>query len=119
MRKLIAPPLDTATNLYSKLTLADASFSPTGQPMAFAYARLSSPPFSYRLPPTDNLYQTTAGVDVQGTVAPAAGDGYYSFIAGVFAPGNYVLEFGGSLPNFDGQGHTFTEAITYHITVYP
>ena len=85
-------------------------------------ARLQSPPFAYNVPATDNLYLYFGISGVSGEVAPAVSDGYWSYIpgtgAGSLAPGNYVLQFGGSFPIND-QGNTFTEAITYHITVTP
>jgi len=51
--------------------------------------------------------------NIAGTVAPAAGDGHYSFVPGTnLTPGYYLLQFGGT--NADGS---FKEVITYKITV--
>jgi hypothetical protein len=103
--------------LHSTLTPADAAFHDTGEPQNLGYARLASPPFAFTLPATDNLYQFF-GIQVSGTVAPAAADGFFTFIPGILSPGNYVLRFGGSTPIND-VGNTFTDAITYKITVMP
>jgi hypothetical protein len=106
MRLAAAMSLAGATGLHATLT---------GQRLD--YSRLQSPPFSFTLPATDNLYQNN-GVDVSGAVAPAVADGYFSFTPGL-APGSYQLQFGGSNPFTDAEGnaHTFTEAITYLINV--
>jgi len=122
LRALVAALEDLATGLNATLTPTDSGFeTPTGPTVNVGYARLQSPPFSYTLPATDNLYQSSE-IDVSGRVAPAVADGYYSFITGTgansLAPGYYVLHFGGGVPIND-QGNTFTEAITYHITVTP
>jgi hypothetical protein len=120
MRALAAGTLDEATGLVAQLTPANSDFSePTGDTVNLDIARLVSPVFSYKLPRADNLYQN-AGVNVSGAIAPAVADGYFAFIPGnALPPGNYVLEFGGSEPfvGSDNQTHTFSEAITYHITV--
>ena len=117
LRAIAAGPIDSAGGLYSSVTPTDKSFKKaTGATISLDYPRLLSPPFSYTLPATDNLYQYF-GVNISGTVGPAVSDGYWSFIPGTgansLAPGYYVLQFGGS------QGNGFTEAITYHITVTP
>jgi hypothetical protein len=80
-----------------------------------ALPRLQSPPFSYTLPPTNNLAQLF-GIPISGTVAPAVSDGYWSTITGL-PPGNYVVAFGGQIPLTATT--TFTEIITYKITVTP
>jgi len=70
----------------------------------------------YTLPPApDNLYGLF-DINVSGMVAPTVSDGYWSFIQGILAPGFYKLQFGGATP-INTQGNTFTEVITYHITV--
>ena len=103
--------------LHVTLTPADANFNASGPPTNLGYSRLVSPPFSFTLPATDNVYQSF-GVPVSGTVAPAASDGYFTFVPGVIAPGHYVLRFGG-LGLINGGQNTFTEDITYKITVTP
>jgi hypothetical protein len=122
MYDLAAGTLDQATGLVARITPANADFSePTGETVLLGYERLLSPVFSYKLPKTKNIYQFN-GFNVSGAIAPAVADGYWSFIPGDALPaGNYVLEFGGSEPfvGADGLTHTFTEAITYHITVVP
>jgi len=114
----VAGVVDTTTGLYARLTPTNETFNATGSTQNIISHRLQSPPFSFRLPATDNLYQYS-GVDVSGTVAPAVADGYYSFVPGILAPGYYKLESGGSFPITDAQGnpHTFSEEITYNITV--
>jgi hypothetical protein len=114
LRSMVAVLQDPATGLHSTLTPTDKQFKPTGPTGNVGYARLQSPPFSFTLPATDNLYQP---INVSGTVAPAVADGYYSFISGTLAPGYYLLQFGGALPI--NNVNTFTEVITYDITVTP
>jgi hypothetical protein len=114
---------ETLTNAHicSGLTFStptDAAFkTANGATQLLTAYRLASPPFSYTLPATDNLYQSS-GFEVSGTVAPAVADGYYSFIPGTLAPGYYVLQFGGST-SINGGANKFTLAITYDITVTP
>jgi len=116
LQALAAVSVNSTTGLYAKLTPTNQTFdTATGATQNILYPRLQSPPFSYRLPATDNLYQYS-GIDVSGTVSPAVADGYYSFVPGTLVPGYYKLEFGGSFPIND-QGNTFSEAITYNITV--
>ena len=115
MQAKVAAQLDSVivTSLHSMLTPTDAKFNKaTGPTQNLNMPRLQSPPFSYTLPATDNLYQ----INVSGTVSPAVADGYYSFIPGTLLPGYYVLRFGGSAV-INEMGNTFTEAITYQITV--
>jgi hypothetical protein len=119
LQALAAVNVDSTTGLYTKLTQTDQTFENfIGSPQNIIYPRLKSPPFSYKLPTTDNLLQAS-GIEASGTVAPAVADGYYSSVPGILAPGYYKLEFGGSFPITDAQGypHTFSEAITYKITV--
>jgi hypothetical protein len=113
LRAIAAGNVSPATDLHATLTSTDATFTMKGTAIDLSKPRLQSPPFSYTLPATDNIYQFL-GVDVSGTVAPAAGDGYYTFIpAGPLAAGSYyLLEFGGTAP-------AGTQAITYKITVTP
>jgi hypothetical protein len=72
--------------------------------------RIQSPIFSYWVPPTDNVLQFF-GADVTGTVKQAYSDGYWVYLAPLPRGGPYLLTFGGSAFG------TYTEAITYHITV--
>jgi hypothetical protein len=117
LQALAASQMNTATGLYSTLTPTDSTFTKTtGTPIS-GYTRLASPPFNYTLPANDNLAQYF-GINISGTVAPAASDGYWSFIAGTLPPGYYKLQFGGSVP-INTMGNTFTETITYHITITP
>jgi hypothetical protein len=106
--------IDPVTGLFATLEAATGTRS-TG------YQRLQSPPFSYALPASDNLYQSLFGIKVRGTVSPAAADGYWSFIPGTLAPGQYVLHFGGRSPlnAADPSAGSFIERITYHVTVTP
>jgi hypothetical protein len=115
LRAMAAAQQDFATLLHATLTPTDSLFQATGPSVNVSYARLLSPPFSFALPATDNLYQFF-GVNISGRVAPAVSDGYWSFLQGTLAPGYYTLQFGGTLP-LDTEGHTFTQAITYHIRV--
>jgi hypothetical protein len=95
----VAEVVNATTGLFARMTPTDETFNqPTGQIQNIIYPRLQSPPFSFRLPATNNLYQFQ-GVDVSGTVAPAVADGYYSFVPGTLEPGYYKLEFGGGFPN--------------------
>lgn len=71
-----------------------------------------SPVFSYTLQVTDNLQQVVNGIhtpDAQGTVFPAAADGFYLMLRPL-PPGPHVLNFGGT---------TFgtTLDVTYNLTV--
>lgn len=113
---LAAAMQDTATGLYARLTPTNKQFIPTGPAGNVVYARLRSPPFSFTLPKTDNIYQFFA-INVTGTVAPAVADGYYSLIPGTLAPGCYLLEFGGTLPI--SATNVFRLEITYRIIVTP
>lgn len=116
LRAGAAASVDGTFGLYATLTPSDKNFEEaTGPSQDLGYSRLQSPVFQFKLPATDNLYQLF-GFDISGTVAPAVGDGFYSSIPGTLAPGYYVLEFGGEIVINDA-GNTFTEAITYHITV--
>jgi hypothetical protein len=108
---------DTVQTLYSTVTPADASFNETGPATNLGYSRLIAPPFSFKLPATGNIYQYFQ-VPVSGTIAPAAADGYFTFVPGVISPGNYILKFGG-LGLLPGGTNTFTEDLTYKITVTP
>ncbi|MGZ4981963.1 MAG: hypothetical protein ACXWAB_11005 [Methylobacter sp.] len=106
------------TSAVNPVTGLFATLTPNSGTLAnIPSTRLLSPPFSYTLPSaSDNLL----GINVTSlTVAPVAADGYFAFIPGILAPGEYLLHFGGTVPNFDGQGHTFSENITYNITVTP
>jgi len=119
LRAIVEAAEDNATGLYAMLRPTDASFQQNIGPVVnLAYPRLKSPPFSYVLPRTDNVVQFF-GVNASGTVAPAAGDGYFSYVPGTLTPGYYKLEFGGILPDSNGQKNKFTEVITYLITVLP
>jgi hypothetical protein len=106
--------MDSATGLYSMLSPADQSCSQTGTSVNVGYTRLPSHPFPYTLPPPpDNLY---GDLNIRGPVAPAVGDGFYSLIPGTLAQGDYMLKFGGAAIYLGG---TFTQDITYCITVTP
>jgi hypothetical protein len=118
LQAIVKEATDSILRVNSSITPTDATFKTAiGAMQPLAAYRLASPPFSYRLPATDNLYQAS-GFQVSGTVAPAAADGYYSFVPGTLAPGYYVLRFGGSTP-INAGANTFTLAITYDITVTP
>jgi len=119
-----AAAIDPVFGLYATLTPADQNFNQTGNPVNVGYTRLQSPhPFPYKLPATDNLLQFQ-GLNVSGTVAPAVADGYYSFLPlGTLDQGNYLLQFGGTVPiscpsTISGPCY-FIENITYYITVTP
>ena len=117
LRTVAAAQEDPATGLSATLTPTDSGFKPTGPTGNVGYARLPSPPFSFTLPAIDNVDQFF-GITVSGTVAPVVADGYYSFIPGTLAPGYYLLQFGGILP-INNNMNTFTEIITYDITITP
>ena len=107
-----------ASGLFAKLaSCLEASCTTTGEASDVKYTRLQSPPFKYTLPPADNLAMLF-GYNVSGTVSPAAGDGYYSLVAGTLLPGHYKLEFGGRLP-INNVPNYFIQDITYLITVVP
>jgi len=116
LRAVAKAQVDPATDLHATLTPTDDAFTPTGDPVDVGYERLQSPPFGYTVPAVDNLYDFFGIHGVSGKVAPAVSDGYWSFVPGTLAPGHYKLEFGGSFPINQGA-NTFTEIITYHITV--
>ncbi len=117
LRAAAAATVDPASGLFAQLTPCSgaACTTFTGPPTSVPFARLQSPPFRYILPATDNVDQFF-GVNVSGTVAPTVADGYYSLILGTLAQGYYQLQFGGVLPINNGA-NTFTEKITYDITV--
>jgi hypothetical protein len=73
--------------------------------------RVKSPVFSYVLPPDDNLAQFF-GCDVDGTVTPAVGDGYYLMLPPL-PRGQHTIDFGGTL----GSPYDFSLDITYDLTV--
>ncbi len=111
--------LNTVTSVYATLTPTDSTFT-TGAPQIIDTPRLQSPPFAYKLPAIGNQYQVWYGIDVSGTVAPASSDGWWAFISGDrLVPGYYVIKFGGSFVMDPSTGHTFTEDITYQLTVTP
>jgi len=118
LQALATAATDTVTTVHATLAPADAAFNETGPAQNLGYTRLVSPPFSFTLPATDNIYQHF-GINVSGTIAPAVSDGYYTFVpGGVLTQGHYVLRFGGTgLINFGAN--TFTEDLTYRITVAP
>jgi len=123
LRARAAASIDAVTTVDSTVTPTDATFTTaTGAVRALGIVRLQSPPFAYSVPATDNIYQSFGISGITGTVGPAVSDGYWSFIPGSGAnsltAGHYVLRFGGSFP-INSQGNTFTEDITYHITVTP
>ena len=99
LRALAAADIATVTDKYASLD---------GMPLEMR--RITSPIFSYWLPPTDNVVQFF-GSDVSGTVQQAASDGYWVYLEPLPPGGPYLLTFGGSA--FNG----YTEGITYHITV--
>jgi hypothetical protein len=107
LQALVTAATDAVTSVNSTIKESQGPIQNLGTP------RLQAPPFQFSLPPVDNLYQFF-GINVSGTVAPAVADGYFSFVPGL-ATGNYVLRFGGSQVNPNGT--TFTEDITYSITV--
>jgi len=117
LQAMAAAPIDSVTDLFVTLTPTDQNFIQSGPPVPVVPTRLPSPhPFPYKLPATDNLYQA-GGIDIEGTVAPAVGDGYYSFIPlGTLQQGYYMLRFGGKVPLTGGN---FILDITYDITVTP
>jgi hypothetical protein len=110
LQSIAAAMVDSVTGVNSTL-----KNNGTGLIQNLNTPRLQAPPFQFSLPAIDNLYQSF-GINVSGTVAPAVADGYFSFVPGTLAPGGYVLRFGGSQIT-DQAGHTFTEDITYLITV--
>lgn len=109
--------MEPVEDLYASLTPADSSFTAIGPAVELSYTQLLSPPFSYKLPKTDNIYQNS-DIDVSGTVAPAVADGYFSFVPGTLQQGSYyILQFGGKVKI--SSSTYFIEKITYHITVTP
>lgn len=118
LQAIVAIGQDNVTGLYANLKTTDATFQHATGAVSLDHPRLKSPPFHFVLPRTDNLYQFF-GINVSGTVAPAAADGFFSFIPDTLVAGYYKLEFGGMQLNSNGLGNTFTEAITYLITVLP
>ncbi len=110
---------DSATNLYATVTPTDSLFNPTGAAVSLSIERLTSSPFHYTLPATDNILQSF-GYDVSGVIGPAVSEGYWSSVPGGadgLASGYYALEFGGESPL--NVTNKFTEVITYHLTVTP
>lgn len=115
-----AAGLDTVTENYATLTPTDSAFKPSGKAQTIATPRLQSPGFAYKLPATGNVFQVWYGIDINGTVAPVVSDGWWGFVpAEMVVPGHYLLKFGGSFIMDLATGHTFTEDITYQLTVTP
>lgn len=107
LKEIVSVSPDSAVDLFSTINGAPAGFS-----------RLQSGPFSYRLPQTDNVLQSS-GIDVTGTVAPAVSDGFFTFVpASKLVLGKNILRFGGAFP-YNADGNLFIEDITYEITVIP
>jgi hypothetical protein len=94
--------IDTATDLYVSLT---SSTTPIAAPPTMSRLKSFPQAFPYKLPASDNIYQNE-GISFSGTVAPAVGDGYYSFIPGTLPPGQYQLKFGGKVPTRGTSLHT-------------
>jgi hypothetical protein len=74
--------------------------------------RAVSPVFAYTLPANNSIYDffELVGPQFEGTVKPAVGDGYWSYIPPP-APGQHVLKFRSANVN------DFTLDVTYHLTV--
>ena len=116
LRAIAAAQMDSATDLKAKL------INPIGSSIDVSHNRLQSPIFSYTLPPAPNNMLDFFGIhNVSGRVSPVVSDGHWSFVPGLMVPGFYTLQFGGSVPFIgnDNNPHTFTEVITYEITVIP
>ncbi len=112
----VSPPLSLdqlfAAAAALENTATDLHASIDGVPVQDIEAyRTVSPGFSYTLPSEDNIYQFF-GVNVTGTVNPAAGDGFYLMLAPL-PPGEHTLNFGGTLQ----ISPPFTLDVTYHLTV--
>jgi hypothetical protein len=112
LQALAAASTDAATDLYVSLT---SSTTRIDTPPTMSRLKSFPQAFPYKLPATDNIYQSQ-GINFSGTVAPAVGDGYYSLIPGNLPPGQYQLKFGGKGP-LDNAGHYFILDITYNITI--
>jgi hypothetical protein len=101
LRQRAASVIDTTTELHATLDGAPLSDDLFG-------FRVTSPVFSYTLPPQDNIAQKF-GCDVSGTVDPAVADGFYLMLTPL-SPGQHTINFGGTTPGFSLN-------ITYHLTV--
>jgi hypothetical protein len=113
LRSLAAQSVENASQLNATLTPTDQNFNQNGDAITINNSRIQSRVFNYTLP-KDNIY----GIDVSGKIAPAVSDGYWSLVTAdkLQAGHNYLLQFGGQLPINNNQ-NTFTEIITYRITV--
>ncbi len=118
--------MDKASNLSATIAPADNNFNATSLAKNLTISRLSSPPFSYKLP-QGNIDQYIE-VNVSGTIAPAAGDGYFVFISGdalTSAQSHYLLHWAGRTqiatqgPDCQNPACYFIQDITYHVTVTP
>ena len=88
-----------------------------GRPInCWPYRGISSGPFSYWLPPEDNVAQYW-GFDVSGTIYPTVSDGYWLMLTPL-TPGQHVVNFGGTVSDSEGNPQ-FRLDITYNITVRP
>jgi len=85
-----------------------------GRPISDLFSRREVSPgaFSYTLPATDNIYQFF-GLDITGTISPAASDGYWVMLKPL-NKGHHVLNFGGENAPID-----FKLDLTYNIDVVP
>ena len=96
-----------AAAIVAKTTEYHASLN--GVSLKTEIVRVKSPTFSYVLPDEDNISQFF-GIDVSGRIKPAVSDGYWLYIPAL-PPGNYDLNFGGTL----GPPYNFSLDIRYHI----
>ena len=101
-------PIDAATVLTAKFGpgCVDQQQSEVG------IFRVASPVFDYTLPDENSIYEYLGAVGPQfeGTIDPAVGDGYWSYIPPP-APGQYTLRF--TSANSSG----FELDVTYCLTV--
>jgi hypothetical protein len=101
----------TISSLYAKIdgvpvSNLDAATTPY-RACAGPVSRCSAPSFSLTFP-ADNFFGIPAG-----TYSPAVADGVYLLLAPL-TPGAHTITFGGTASDF---GNSFSQNITYHLTV--
>jgi len=109
-------------SVQSVLSAGEVHASIDGQSVPNVAAhREIAPTFSYALPPANNVDQFF-GNNVSGPVSPAEADGFYLMLRPL-APGQHVIEFGGTIPNEPQLGPAnlgpLTTDVTYTLNVVP
>lgn len=108
LRALAKKDIDAVVTKYARLTKEGYKHS-----QKLDIFRTTSPVFGYKLPSKNDLYTYVGCGDPRYAelVYPSVADGYWSVLPAL-DPGNYTLEFGGTIP-----ANNFTLDVTYHLTI--